>query len=91
MGAFANEALWAGNLDKNDRLVVAAKAQTMVVEGDDAGIPRLNHRNMDAGPQPHFSQSANQVRIACDIENRTRLARIEHVHGDDLHGATTWR
>ncbi len=60
-----------------------------MVEGHNAGMPRLNHADLDAGPQSHFAEAANEVGFSLNIEDRTRFTGIEQVHGNDLYERTT--
>jgi hypothetical protein len=57
-----------------------------VVEGDNAGMTGLYHADFDPGPQAHFVQAADEVRLSRDFEDFPGFTGLEQMEGDDLHG-----
>jgi hypothetical protein len=62
------------NFDEDDRRLVAAEAQSMVSDRDDARSPRPHHANRDTLLQPHFGQTHDGSGVAVDPHDLADIA-----------------
>ncbi len=72
-------AIKSDRLDENHRSLFSAKAQSMIADSNDAGLPRLNERDFGLISQPHFMQPSHQHRIALNLDDASVLTGVEHV------------
>jgi hypothetical protein len=75
------------DLDENDGLFGPPETEPLMIEGDDAGVPRLHHADFDSRTEPHFIETADEVHIPVDVEDASRFAGLKQVQRNDVrHG-----
>ncbi len=55
-----------------------------MVERHDAGMSRLHHANLNTGPQPHFVEAADEVRLPLNVKDFPGFAGIQEVHWNNM-------
>lgn len=69
-------------------IFLAAKAESLLIQGDNAGTAGLHHADGNAGAEPHFIQAADEMGIPVDIVNASGFAGPKQMQrNDERHGA----
>ena len=68
--------------DEDMEQVAAAKAQPLMIEGDQAGFTRLEHADLRSDAQSHFIQSRDEIRGSVDVDDATGFRSTQQSHRD---------
>lgn len=55
-----------------------------MIQGDDAGMPGLNHADRGTAAKPHFVEPANEVGVSANFADRPGLTGSQEMKGNNV-------